>query len=89
VLGGAEGVHWGIARRLIRGMNQRAVASTPAHPIVLLRETPAVADRLASARRTARASFTVTPTAYPSPARRPRPLSRVSSVKCALALLFL
>jgi hypothetical protein len=37
-------------------------------------EPPAMADRLAPARRTARASKTVTPAACSSPARRRRPL---------------
>src|SRR5512140_2185159 len=56
---------------------------------LLSQPCPAVADRLTPARCTARASKTVTPAARSSPARRRRPLPHVSSVNCALALLFL
>ena len=46
-------------------------------------------NRVVACLRTARASKPVTPAAWSSPARWQRPLPRVSSLKCALALLFL
>jgi hypothetical protein len=47
----------------------------------------AMADRLTPARRTARASEPVALAAYPSPIRRFRPLSPVSSVNCTVSFL--